>query len=1192
MSEMKVKGTDLGPIKMANPTFMKYFSERVVRDAEGESWFISCNEAVVRGGIEAGVRVVASFPGSPIIFAMDGFAYAKTVYPSMYVEWSSNEQTSFEVAQGAAISGLRGLAFMKQVGCNYIVDPMVMGATMGMRAGGAVVVVTDDDPDNETTGGYQDVRRIPQIGHSPVLEPSTLQEVKDYTRYAFDLSSEQQIPVFVRVMERNGYGRELVTMGRIRHDLREKKPDVNPYNPEGKIDESKYGRVTRETWRQVSGNWQPIYESPRFCDEDFSEHVIVTHEDIMKTGEFPNIRYIQEAVNKLPYHKLMLKEGARVGVITANTPYLDFLEALDILGIEDEVSVLKTATGYPLPVPMVERILGETDVVCIFEEMEPIIEEQVLAIAGGMEKYTKIVGKLSKHVRRWGHLDRDKVASVLAEVMGKEFKPRTSREKIEARKEVFKELPIAYTCPANMCAGCPEYAALYDLKAAVEDLGIDVYGCRADGCSLAASTTPVNPGMLIEQLGGIPSLAQTLSKIDIGRKPVMPISDASIFHHGLPAISNAVFNKGDMVLFVLDNGVLGMTGHNPHPGTGQTVMGEETKWIDIAESLRGVGVDFVEVIDPFKVEESIAVIKEALQTKGVSAVVARRGCSIVALRVKGAGATVLDVQSQVDREKCVSWNVETSPCQYACPARQDRETINRLIKVEDFRGAMNEIRKRVPLPGTIGRVCFHPCETDCKRAKLDGDEAISNRALTRFVWEWEQREGVIKRAPVKQTLEERVAIVGSGPAGLTVAHDLVNKGYGVTIYEALPFAGGMAVVGIPKYRLPREVLQADIDSILDLGVEIKYNTRVGRDLTFNDLFQQGYKAICVAIGAHLSAKLQIPGVDLDGVLYAISFMNDVNLGKDVKLGKKVLVIGGGNVAIDVARSARRLAEEVHLACLETREQMPAHGWEVEEAENEGIKLHNALCPTEILGKGGKVKGVEFVPVKSLEVDSVGRIKSIVTEMGQEVSLDADTVIIAVGQSPDLSLIGEGDGLKITDWGTFDVDSVTLATNKPGIFACSDCVSVRGSVIEAIAAGHEAAESIDRYLNSKNLKEGRIEERKPVTWADVLPQRPRPAKREPERIPMEDPATRVTDFREVELGFTEKMAIREASRCLRCKTCNYCLDEYGCSGIRWVPNERLRVMSPNVELSICGGCTVCTQVCPYGAITEVKEGVTV
>ena len=409
---------------------------------------------------------------------------------------------------------------------------------------------------------------------------------------------------------------------------------------------------------------------------------------------------------------------------------------------------------------------------------------------------------------------------------------------------------------------------------------------------------------------------------------------------------------------------------------------------------------------------------------------------------------------------------ETPACQEKCPVHIDIRRYVALIAGGDYEEAVKVIRERNPLPAVCGRVCNHPCETACNRGRQD--EPIAIDALKRFASAFEtalRKAGKIAPPrPREKDKGVKVAVVGAGPAGLTVAHDLALEGYGPTVFEAAPVPGGMLWLCIPEYRLPRDIIMNDVEYIQDLGVEIKYNSPVSKDLTIDDLLKQGFKAVFVGVGAQKGLKLKVPGEDdYAGFLDCIEFLNKVNLGDKTKPGSKVVVIGGGNSAIDSARTALRLGcEEVTILYRRSRREMPANPWEVDEAEREGVKIHYLAAPVKITGAGGKVKGMVCTKMKLGKLDASGRRSPIPVE-GSEFEVEADLVIPAISQEPDLSFLKEGHGLEISKWNSFVVNEKTMATNRPGIFAGGDDVTGPATVIEAIRAGHIAAESMKAYL---------------------------------------------------------------------------------------------------------------------------------
>ena len=470
------------------------------------------------------------------------------------------------------------------------------------------------------------------------------------------------------------------------------------------------------------------------------------------------------------------------------------------------------------------------------------------------------------------------------------------------------------------------------------------------------------------------------------------------------------------------------------------------------------------------------------------------------------------------------------PCRVACPAGVNAQGYIALISQGKFKEALDVVRRTMPFAGVIGRVCTHPCELDCERSKVN--ESMSIRALKRFIADYELKVGRQKATPVERTKEDRVAIVGSGPAGLTCAYDLVRKGYPVTVFEAMPMAGGLLRYGIPEYRLPKKVLDNEIDYVKELGVEIKTNTLV-KDV--GQLFEQGYNAIFLGTGAGVSQKMGIPGEETPGVIHALDFLKQANSGAKVSLGNRVAVIGGGNAAIDSARAASRLgAKEVSIIYRRSRTEMPAADNEIEEAEKEGIKLHLLATPVRVLGKDSRISGIECIRMELGEPDASGRRRPLPLK-GSEFTLNVDNVIMAVGQAVDKT--GLPKELSYTGSGTLSVDPVTLETDISGVFAGGDVVAGPADVIGAIAAGKEAAESIDRYLSGTDLRQGRPKQltRVKEVSKDGVQATPRAV------ASVLDLAKRNGSFTEVELGLDEKAAIEEAKRCLNCAVCSECLE---------------------------------------------------
>jgi len=540
-----------------------------------------------------------------------------------------------------------------------------------------------------------------------------------------------------------------------------------------------------------------------------------------------------------------------------------------------------------------------------------------------------------------------------------------------------------------------------------------------------------------------------------------------------------------------------------------------------------------------------------------------------------------EIVVQVDSEKCGCG----TPCEDACPIHMDITGYNALVGSGMFGEALNLIVESNPLPSVCGRICPHPCEDVCKRKDIRGgkeaEDAVSIAAIKRFAADYCAEHGIKPSIAVDQQKKEKVAIVGSGPAGLNAAYHLVRKGYQVTIFEALPVAGGMLAVGAPKHRLPREVLQRDIDFITGLGVEIKTNTPLGGDLSLDDIFKQGYQAIFIASGAHQGIKLGIPGEELEGVLEGVSFLRYINLGKQVTVGKKVVVIGGGNVAADVASSVLRLegTKEVHLICLEKREEMPAFKEEVDLALEEGVVIHNSWGPQRIIGKNGKVSGLEMVACKAV-FDKKRRFNPAYIPY-ESSTLEADTIIVAIGQASDLSFLPGDSQIWTTDRNTIVVNSLTAATSREGVFAGGDVVigAGLGTAVDAMSAGKRAAVAIDKYIKGECMTAADInppKERGEIPRAEVMPEG---VMRHP--MPRRSIEKRRAGFAEVDCGYSQKEAVSEAKRCLRCD-CGFCVDTCFYDAVKIVDNK------VSIIEDDCEGCGLCVCNCPKEALS-LKEG---
>jgi NADH-quinone oxidoreductase subunit F len=475
-----------------------------------------------------------------------------------------------------------------------------------------------------------------------------------------------------------------------------------------------------------------------------------------------------------------------------------------------------------------------------------------------------------------------------------------------------------------------------------------------------------------------------------------------------------------------------------------------------------------------------------------------------------------------------------SACQHACPAGIDVPNYVAAIAGGRYEQAVEIIMERNPFPAVCGRICVHPCEFKCRRGELD--EPVAIRSLKRFATDWHLKHTGRRKESFPVTMEQKAAVVGAGPAGLTCAYFLAKMGYGVTVFEAQPVGGGMLGLTVPEFRLPRDVIQAEIDYIESCGVEIRYNSPIDARHTVNDLLREGYHAVFIAAGAQASKQIGILGEDegLKGLLYGLNFLTGVKSGIKIELDDRVVVVGGGNVAVDVARTASRIgARDVRIFCLEPRDEMPAWEKEVAEALEEGIVINPSWGPKRILNEKGAITGIEFVRCISV-FDGEGRFNPSFDEDTRQ-TVETGSVIISIGQAPDISFLSKDSQLEMALWrGSLKVDENTLSTNVPGVFAGGDFTTGPTFLIRAIASGRRAALAINRYLQGKEGRLKIVDEKSPLHVDHGLALEEESMDQKPRVKPaLEKPEERTRDFREVEKGFSEEEAWYEAKRCLRC-----------------------------------------------------------
>jgi NADPH-dependent glutamate synthase beta subunit-like oxidoreductase/Fe-S-cluster-containing dehydrogenase component len=540
----------------------------------------------------------------------------------------------------------------------------------------------------------------------------------------------------------------------------------------------------------------------------------------------------------------------------------------------------------------------------------------------------------------------------------------------------------------------------------------------------------------------------------------------------------------------------------------------------------------------------------------------------------------------VDESKCTGCDAvvnksgaekqDTAPCKVECPAHINVQGYVSLAARGKFGQALALIKESNPFPSITGRVCHHPCESGCNREQIDSPLAI--HAIERYIADLDLKAEQRYVPPLKAQREEKVAIVGSGPAGLACAYYLAREGYQVTIFEKDPVLGGMLTQGIPAYRLPREVVEAEIQFVRDMGVTMETSVEIGIDKTVAELRQEGFSAFFIAVGTQECLLLDIEGEELEGIYPGLDYLRQVNLGERVPLGKDVAVIGGGNVAVDAVRSARRLgAENAFILYRRGLDEMPARAEEIEEGQEEGIPIRTLAQPVRFIGENGHVEAIECVKTRLTEADESGRQKPEPIP-GSEFSIEVDAVIVALGQEADWACLTPECTCTLTDWGTLDIDPLTLQSDDPDIFAGGDATRGPQTVAEAIGDGREAAVSIDRFIRGLDLRLGRDVESRTITEPQKEGYGPSPRA----QMPCLDPQERVKSFEQVQKGFTEEMVRQEAQRCISCGSCCVQACPYD---VMQFNHEIFKAVKCDlcVERLARGESPACTTICPTRCI---------
>ena len=1133
-------------------------------DDEGYEASLLGNEAIVRGAVEAGVAFASGYPGTPSSEVTDSFARIADEAGIVF-EYSVNEKVALEMAFAASLAGARSICAMKHLGLMCAGDPISTIPYVGTVGG--MVIVSAGDPSCRTSPNEQDQRHLGAMLNIPVLDPSTPEEAHSMARQAFALSEACHLPVILRITTRVCHSRASIhydgmlpprVTGFVRDPARFTPIPINARRMRQEIP----GRLeSARTWMSQAGLFR-------------------------RSGS-----------------------GTRA-IVACGAPAATTLDILEDEGLEDDLILAVLGGVHPLPVDELRTLLSEVETIVVVEELSPFIENALLALGQSESIPTTILGK------RTGHFPEEF-----------EYLPATIRQGLRDALSLDIHVVDSATFdpvvprPPSLCAGCPHRTTFFAARAAFGDehLYFNDIGCYTLGYGEPLGTVDA-----LLCMGAGFSLAAGVSRTT-GKKTVGFVGDSTFFHSGMPPLLNAIKENVDMVAVILDNQVTGMTGFQESPTVEVDADEGISRKVSIEGVVRALGAEQVETVHPGDLAETVAAFRRAREHTGVSVIIAEQPCPVFLGRATGAttheaGSYRIDhtrcqtcgresdghrchheltrglerhmadtralQTSPEGAETCLHPPARVAPCAQSCPLHLCIQGYAGHIASGQFREAYELILSSCALPDSVCRVCHRPCEDVCVRAE-DG-EAVAINDLKRFATDWAASQGGVEfEVPRDPENGKSVAVIGSGPAGLTAAHDLALRGYAVCLYDAGDQPGGLLRTGIPPFRLPRRALERDIERIMNLGVSFRGNTVLGRDVQLDDLLGGEHDTVLIAIGAHASARLELPVAEGAGdappIVDALEYLAAALGDGDAPTGRRVVVVGGGNAALDAARVARRRgAEQVIVAYRRRVEEMPALADEIREARQEGIELRTQLQPLRLVPGG-----LECLGTRPGAPDASGRSRPVPVE-GSECLLETDQVIAAIGQWPQTEpLTVDGERLATGSDGSLETDPETGATSSPRVFAAGDVAPGERTVTTAMAAGKRAAWGIDVSLRSRREADRRPPPPLPRPSATSPESRPaRSLDRSPRHHPEELPPEERDGFAENAATLSEAAARAEAARCEvcgMCGNCRACLDLFGCPAFHLVDG------AIEIDELLCTGCGICAAFCPNGAIVPGEEG---
>ena len=1119
------------------------------------------NEAIARGLVESGCQFLSAYPGTPsseILPAVVEFGNELGV--KVYAEWSTNEKVALETALAAAYAGKRAAVAMKQVGLNVAADAALSAAYVGV-VGGLVLIVADD-PGQHSSQTEQDSRLFSLFSKIPALDPSSPKEAKDMVALAFELSERHQMPVLLRPTVRVCHSDQSIECKPVQVAGRSADFEKNPQR------------------------WAAAPRARLQLHKELNEKLAAIEKEF---ESWPgNHAFFPPGSNR---HRSPL------GLVAVGVSYAYLNDLLPSLGLADQCPILKIATAYPLPRALLEDFSSRCERVIVFEETDAAVELQI-------RLPMPVWGRLSGHVPSHGELTPDVVEKHLiaaAREAGLIAHERAANRMAQAVAAL--ELPIRRP---TFCPGCGHRATFYALRRAFPDaLFPGDIGCYTLGLNQGAVDTVHDMGASISMASGFyHAYAQD------GKTPPIfaTIGDGTFFHSGAAGLENAVYNGARFVLLVLDNGTTGMTGMQPTPESGQTADGHTGGIVQLETLIRGCGINYLVHADPNDLASFHRVLLDALahsraEQGGVAVVLARYAC-VAQYKGLGPGKVAIAVEvlhgprarspgtvAALDAPWMPRHQDRLSPCSEACPAGNDIDRLMTLAGQDQWVDAANMLYQEHPFPSTLGRVCPHPCESHCNRSDHDG--ALSINAIERMAGDrGRSAAGFASRGnPIGKT----VAVVGAGPSGLTAAYHLARLGYGVEIFESLPEIGGMLRWAITQYRLPTSVLHRELDVFKSLGVIVHTGVRLGSSLAWSELDR--FDAVYLATGAWQQRRLNIAGEDRAGVLSGLDYLYRLRAEESPVLGGRVAVIGGGNTAIDAARSARRQGAVVDVYY----DVLLAIPEEVSAAREEGIVFHHAVVPVGF--ESGETLRIKLLlhDLALAKPDLLANSPPFFSETNE-----AESVLVCIGGDADLTYLNEAGlalngRLQVDPWGR---------TAQPRLFAGGDAASSGvGTVVGAVNAGKRAALGIHEQLGGTRIEAPILQLAAGPGIACAKLARGGPAARAHQASPVaavqdiklqffrkteraqalhRAPADSIWNFEEVNLGLGSEAASAEArERCFHCGVCTHCdICLHVC------PSAAITLVAGRYQIDAgkCTACRVCQAQCPRGAISMPSTGV--